>query len=218
MYKDYNMTQLTLPLETSVLIPTNDIVETIPETEFDDFICPNNQRPGFKRYAYRHDKYGFKRDFKLYECDDCSECPLKQQCMNFNSKTNKKIMKNYNWEYFKAQINKKLSEPKIKTIYSQRKIDVEPVFGFMKAILGFTRMSVRGINKAKRELGFVLMALNIRKVTAQRAENNQKNYKKDNFYINSIEIVFIYLSWNFMSWALIFILISLLIILKLEYL
>ena len=27
------------------------------------------------------------------------------------------------------------------------------------------------------------MALNIRKVTAQRAENNQKNYKKDNSYI-----------------------------------
>ncbi len=62
------------------------------------------------------------------------------------------------------------------------------------------------------------MTLNIIKVTAQRAENNQKNYKKDNFYINSIEIVFIYLSWNFMSWALIFILIFLLIILKLEYL
>jgi len=44
MYKDYNMTQLTLPMETSVLIPTNDmsrhvneIVETIPESEFDEF-------------------------------------------------------------------------------------------------------------------------------------------------------------------------------------
>ncbi|WP_290126035.1 hypothetical protein [Staphylococcus epidermidis] len=34
MYKDYNMTQLTLTMETSVLIPTNDIVETILETEF----------------------------------------------------------------------------------------------------------------------------------------------------------------------------------------
>ncbi len=156
----------------------------------DEFICPNNKRLGFKRYAYRHDKYGYKRDFKLYECDDCSECPLKNQCMNFNSKTNKKIMKNYNWEYFKSQINKKLSEPETKNIYSQRKIDVEPVFGFMKAILGFTRMSVRGLNKVKRELGFVLMALNIRKVVAQRAENNQKIYKKDNFYIISIEIVF----------------------------
>ena len=51
----------------------------------------------------------------------------------------------------------------------------------MKAIFGFTRMSVRGINKAKRELGFVLMALNIRKVTAQRAKNNQKNNKKRQF-------------------------------------
>ncbi|MGZ9561955.1 hypothetical protein ACXXIF_05820, partial [Staphylococcus epidermidis] len=38
-----------------------------------------------------------------------------------------------------------------------------------------------------------------RKVTAQRAENNQKNNKKDNFYIISIEIVFFYLSWDFMS-------------------
>ena len=91
----------------------------------DEFICLNNQRLGFKRYAYRHDKYSFKRNFKLYECDDCSECPLKQQCMNFKSKTNKKIMKNYN-----------------------------------------------------RELGFVLMVLNIREVTAQRAENNQKFIKK----------------------------------------
>ncbi len=108
-------------------------------------------------------------------------------------------MKNYNWEYFKSQINKKLSEPETKNIYSQRKIDVEPVFGFMKAILGFTRMSVRGLNKVKRELGFVLMALNIRKVVAQRAENNQKIYKKDNFYIISIEIVFFHLSKNFMS-------------------
>ena len=108
----------------------------------DEYICLNKKRLGFKRYAYRHDKYGFKRDFKLYECDDCSECSLKHQWMKFNSKTNKKIMKNYNWEYFKAQINQKLSEAKTKTIYSQRKIDVAPVFGFMKAILGFTRMSI----------------------------------------------------------------------------
>ena len=46
------------------------------------------------------------------------------------------------------------------------------------------------------------MALNIRKVTAQRAENNQKIYKKDNFYIISIEIVFFHLSKNFMSHTL----------------
>ena len=44
MYKDYNMTQHTLPMEISILIPTNDIsrhvndiVETIPDIEFDEF-------------------------------------------------------------------------------------------------------------------------------------------------------------------------------------
>ena len=97
MYKGYNMTQLTLPMETSVLIPTNDIsrhvndiIETIPETEFDAFICPNNKRLGFKRYAYRHDKYSFKRDFKLYECDDCSGMSSETTMYELQFKTNKK--------------------------------------------------------------------------------------------------------------------------------
>src|SRR5699024_4657835 len=57
----------------------------------DEFIWPNHKRLGFKRYAYRHDKYGFRRDFNLYECDDCSECPLKNHCIKSNSKSNKKI-------------------------------------------------------------------------------------------------------------------------------
>ena len=44
MYKDYNMTQHTLLMETSALIPANDIsrhvndiAETIPDPEFDEF-------------------------------------------------------------------------------------------------------------------------------------------------------------------------------------
>ena len=67
----------------------------------------------------------------------------------------------------------------------------------MKAILGFTRMSVRGLNKVKRELGFVLMALNIRKVVAQRAENNQKFIKRQFLYYFNRNCLF--LSKNFMS-------------------
>ena len=123
-------------------------------------------------------------------------------------------MKNYNWEYFKSQINKKLSEPETKNIYSQRKIDVEPVFGFMKAILGFTRMSVRGLNKVKRELGFVLMALNIRKVVAQRAENNQKFIKRQFLYYFNRNCLFsliqeLYvpdsLFWISISWHILYI-------------
>ncbi|MUN94818.1 hypothetical protein GNX60_10740, partial [Staphylococcus sp. 170179] len=58
---------------------------------------------------------------------------------------------------------------------------------------------------------------NIRKVTAQRAENNQKNYKKDNFYIISIEIVFFHLSRYFMSRTHLLIVIKLVFINTLFY-
>jgi len=53
----------------------------------------------------------------------------------------------------------------------------------MKTILGFNQMSVRGIDKVKRELGFVQMVLNVRKIVAQRATLFDKNKENDNFYI-----------------------------------
>ena len=68
----------------------------------------------------------------------------------------------------------------------------------MKAIWGFPRISVRGINKTKRKLGFALMALTIRKVAAQRAEINQ-NIIKRQFLYNSNRNCLYYLSWKFMS-------------------
>ncbi|REI10361.1 hypothetical protein DOS69_00100 [Staphylococcus felis] len=65
------------------------------------------------------------------------------------SKTDKKIMRNDNWEYFTAQMNRKLSNPETQRTYKQRKVDVEPFGGFMKTILGFNRMSVYELNKVK---------------------------------------------------------------------
>ncbi|WP_281186065.1 transposase, partial [Staphylococcus schleiferi] len=72
--------------------------------------------------------------------------------------------------------------PETQKIYNQRKIDVEPVFRFMKAILGFNRMSVRGINKVKREFGFVLMALNLRKLVASSAAKLMVKGKKSEIF------------------------------------
>lgn len=48
-------------------------------------------------------------------------------------------------EYIRAQ----LSDNKTGKIYKRRKIDVEPVFGFLKANLRFNRFTVRGKFKAK---------------------------------------------------------------------
>ena len=76
-------------------------------------------------------------------------------------------MVNEKWEQQKEYVRAKLSEEKTGSIYRQRKIDVEPVFGFLKANLRFTRFSVRGKSKVENEMGFALMAVNLRKYAAR---------------------------------------------------
>ncbi|MFS7260578.1 IS1182 family transposase [Carnobacterium divergens] len=150
--------------------------------ELDDtFICPNGRKMNFRNYSIRTDKYGFKRYLKRYECEDCSDCPVRSQCTKAKSDKNREIQKNMNWEYFKATIQQLLSEKETGKIYRQRKIDVEPAFGYLKACLGFTRFSVRGKQQAHNEIGFALMAVNLRKYRLNKPENkgdspnNRKN-------------------------------------------
>ncbi|WP_281280850.1 transposase [Robertmurraya kyonggiensis] len=73
---------------------------------------------------------------------------------------------NEKWEQQKEYVRAKLSEEKTSAIYRIRKIDVEPVFGFLMANLRFTRFSARGKSKVENELGLALMAVNFRKFTA----------------------------------------------------
>lgn len=144
----------------------------------DHYICPNDREVRFRNHSTRTDKYGFKRHLKLYECEDCSNCPLRSQCTTAKSDRNRVIQKNGNWDYFKAHVRELLASKETGDIYRRRKIDVEPAFGNLKANLGFTRFSVRGKEKVKNELGFALMAINLRKMTVTRQcfnKNRQKN-------------------------------------------
>ncbi|EOB2803206.1 transposase, partial [Enterococcus hirae] len=105
--------------------------------EQDTYICPANRQVPFKNYSRRKDKGGFIRDFKIYECEDRRNCPVHRQCTRAKSEQKRKIQVNNNWRYFKAECRKKLLEEKTGSIYRKRKIDVEPVFGHLKAHLDF---------------------------------------------------------------------------------
>lgn len=48
--------------------------------EHDRFTCPNGQSVTFRYTSNRTDRYGYTRTFKVYECEDCSGCPLRSQC------------------------------------------------------------------------------------------------------------------------------------------
>ncbi|MBT2757815.1 IS1182 family transposase [Mesobacillus foraminis] len=132
----------------------------------DAYTCPNQQRLVFKHPSVRLDKTGFKREFKIYECEDCSGCPFRSSCTKTKEGNNRKLMVNEKWEQQKEYVRAMLSEEKTSAIYRKRKIDVEPVFGFLKANLRFTRFSVRGKSKVENEMGLALMAVNLRKFTA----------------------------------------------------
>src|SRR3712207_3007716 len=138
--------------------------------EYDIFICPNDKNVEFKNYSTRTDKYGFKRDFKIYECEDCSDCPYKKDCTK--SKGNRKIQYNPVYEEFKADIRDKLlHDENFMKIYAKRKIEPETVFGNMKANLSFKKFRLRGNDKVKIEFGLMAMAHNIIKMALVIAKN-----------------------------------------------
>ena len=131
--------------------------------ESDSYTCPNNKPIVFQRYTSRSDKSGFTRTFKQYECEDCTGCPFKAKCSKADEGKNRTLMINERWEQQKAYVRAKLSEEETGAIYRQRKVDVEPVFGFLKANLGFTRFNLRSKWKVEHDIGLALMAVNLRK-------------------------------------------------------
>ncbi|QBK71659.1 transposase [Lactiplantibacillus plantarum] len=142
----------------------------------DYFINPQNVRFNFNAYRRRTDKYGFTRDFKEYIAEKYDENHQLIAAALTPKGYLKRISVNENWEYFKSKQRELLSAPETGQIYAQRKIDVEPVFGKMKASLHFNRFSVRGFDKVTKEAGIVILALNIMKLVT--VGTNFKNQRR----------------------------------------
>ncbi|BAM48387.1 IS1182 family transposase [Amphibacillus xylanus] len=148
--------------------------------EHDYYVCPNGQKLTFQYFFNRTDRYGFTREFRVYQSENCNDCPLRSHCTKAKEGNNRRLFINKKWEEQKEYIRTKLSEEETGDIYKKRKIDVEPVFGFLKANLSFTRFSVRGKSKVENELAFALMAVNLRKYTAKIQNENNPNNPKQN--------------------------------------
>jgi len=56
-----------------------------------------------------------------------------------------------------------ISNPETEKVYKQRKVNIKPIFRYLKVIWGFTCMLLYGKSKVKREIKIALMATNIRK-------------------------------------------------------
>lgn len=130
--------------------------------ELDDvFICPHHRRVIFKKYMTRTDPYGYKRDFKIYECEDCTDCPFKNRCTK--AKGNRQVHYNPVYEETKAKARRALYSNEGRARYRRRKLEDEPVFGNLKQNLHFRRFHLRGLKKVHVEFGLLALAHNLMK-------------------------------------------------------
>ena len=75
---------------------------------------------------------------------------------------------NERYQNLKAKECQALLSPEGRQIFAQRKIDVEPVFGQIKACLGYKRCNLRGKRQVRIDMGLVLMANNLLKNPTNR--------------------------------------------------
>lgn len=63
-----------------------------------------------------------------------------------------------------TRMKHRLKTPSGKAIYAQRKVTSEPVFGIIKAVMGFRSFLLRGLEAVKGEWNLVCMAYNIKRL------------------------------------------------------
>ncbi|REJ19355.1 MAG: hypothetical protein C6W58_05490 [Bacillaceae bacterium] len=72
---------------------------------------------------------GYEQSFKKYECEDCTDCPLKAKCTKV--KGNRQAQWNMIFEEMKAKA-KAVLECEEKAIYARSKVVAESAFGHIK--------------------------------------------------------------------------------------
>lgn len=68
-----------------------------------------------------------------------------------------------------TRMKHRLKTPEGKKVYAKRKSTVEPVFGIIKAIMGFRQFSLRGLEAVSGEWNLVCMAFNLKRMYALAA-------------------------------------------------
>ena len=127
----------------------------------DEFTCPAGKRLRFLNIQKDHTKTGYEVEYRVYQGDDCSDCPLRGQCTR--SQGNRKLSVNFRWQELKQLARRNLESEKGRKLRAKRSVEVESVFGRLKHNWSFRRFMLRGLTKVNIELGLLCIAHNLAK-------------------------------------------------------
>ena len=125
----------------------------------DTYTHPDGWDYHFESVKYSRISTGFEQEIRVYKADYPDLAPQKGLYVNERYQALKQLEK------------EKLLSEEGSRIFAQRKVDVEPVFGQIKACLGYKRCNLRGKRQVKIDMGLVLMANNLKKYNKKMNQN-----------------------------------------------
>ena len=134
----------------------------IYDKEQDVFICPNNKTLIHTDTYTRTTELGYESKVDKYECEDCSDCPLKKECTK--ARGNREIEVNHTLNEYKRQVRELLTSERGLYHRSKRPVEPEAVFGQIKDAHHFRRFRLRSLPKVIIEFGLIAMAHNLQKL------------------------------------------------------
>jgi transposase len=134
------------------------------DSENDVYTCANGKRLSVAGEKISKTKTGYERTVTVYECEDCEECPVRQNCTKAKVENNKKIEVSKKMAgYREESYSNILSETGI-DLRMNRSIQVEGAFGVLKENYGLRRFLHRGEGKVTVEFLLLAFAYNVKKL------------------------------------------------------
>jgi transposase len=134
------------------------------DQEKDEFICPAKQPLQFQSISHMTTDNGYLTNRRIYECHQCSQCPLKPECTK--AKGNRTIRISFRLREYRSQARANLTTEAGQQLRAKRSTEVETVFGIVKHNMSFRRFHLRGQDKVNTEWGLVSIAHNMKKLAA----------------------------------------------------
>ena len=131
------------------------------DAERDVYLCPQGNELSFAR---RTSQGKGKPSQRQYQCQDCTDCPVRSKCAKSADGRSIKV------SCYDAQIqahSRKMQGEETKKLLRQRAPLVEGVFGIIKTQMDAQRFLLRGLENVRAEWYLLCAAFNLRKLYKQ---------------------------------------------------
>ena len=106
---------------------------------------------------------GQKREWRVYRCESCATCPLREKCVSSRSKSGRTVTRDV-YTPDRERLALKMTDPANQKIYDQRMRIAETPFALIKQVLGLRQFLLRGLDKIKTEWQWTCLSVNLDKL------------------------------------------------------